>query len=86
MHVPEHAGKERRIDAPPILQHEQFVRKNVVEPARADRPGLRIDASDLHSRHKTESVGNVLRPGSANVLFRNDRDGGGRAGKLLGFF
>jgi hypothetical protein len=47
LHVPVHAGEQRRIDGAAVDQHQQLVLEGAAEAARRDRIVARIDARHL---------------------------------------
>ena len=83
LHVPKHTREQRRINAPPILQDQQLVGKNVIEAARRNRPGVGIDLSDVQPRHHSQQVGNICRSGSTNIFLSNNKNRRGHLRHLL---
>jgi hypothetical protein len=55
--VPEDAGKQRRINAAAIDQHQQFVLEGVVEAARGDGPIARVDLGHLQIGRQPQRLG-----------------------------
>jgi len=76
--VPVDPGERRGVHGAAVDQDEELVRETAVAAARADRPLVRVDRSDLDSRHLPEQIGDVPGAGTADVLRRDDGDGGRR--------
>ncbi|KFB70222.1 MAG: hypothetical protein AW09_004690 [Candidatus Accumulibacter phosphatis] len=81
---PEHAGKERRIDAAPVHQHQQLVAEAVVETAHADRPAVIGEAGDADSRRQAQDFGEVGRARAFDVVASDDEHGRGDIMQALG--
>jgi hypothetical protein len=76
--VPEHAGEERRIDRPPVHHDKELVRRAAIEAARRHGPRAVVAARHVHAVGEGEGVGQRGHAGTADVLARDDRHGGGR--------
>ena len=72
LHVPENAGEQRSVNRPPVDHHEQLVGERVVEAARADGPGVLIDARHFHARRAAQRFGNARGARAANVFAGDD--------------
>jgi hypothetical protein len=86
LHIPVDAGKEGRVDTPPVDQHEQFVGEKIIEAAAADRPVMGIHTGDIQTRSEPQRFGNAAHSGSAELLVGNHVDGCGRIGEALASF
>jgi len=83
LHVPEHAGLQRRVDAAPVDQHQQLVGVAAVETARGDRVGVGVAARDLQVRCEAQGFGQGRHAGLADVFARDDVDRRWRIGQAL---
>jgi len=83
LHVPINAGEERRINTAPVHEDEELVGKEIVEPARTDGPGNRIDPRHLQAWCQSKGLGDGRGAGAPDVLLGDDRDGRRGMRKLL---
>ncbi len=84
LRFPEHAGEERRVDGPPVDQHEHFVREHAVGAARRDRPLVIVRARDLQVRRQPQRLGYAVGARAADVVRVDHIDGCRRIGQSLG--
>ena len=78
LRVPEHAGKQRRIDRAAVDQDQQLVRRAVVAAVHAARRnGMAHGAGLGHLQvgRQAQRIGKVARTGAMNVIGSNDEDG-----------
>ena len=68
LHVPEHAGVQRRIDASPVNQYEKFIGSGAVETSCRNGILIRIYACHLEVRCKTQYLRDAGRSGPAYVV------------------
>src|SRR5213594_4467298 len=69
LHVPEHAGEQRRIDAAPVNEHEQLVGDcGAVEASCRDGISTRVHARDLEVRRQAQYFWDAGVTGPADVL------------------
>jgi hypothetical protein len=83
LHVPEDAGVERGVDGPTVDQHQQLVGEHVVEAARAHRPLAGIGLRHLEIGRQPQRVDQARGAGPADVVARDDLNGGGGGGQLF---
>src|SRR4051812_47550906 len=50
LHIPEHTGEKRGVQAPAVHQHLHFIRHTPVESASRHCPGVTIDLRHVHLR------------------------------------
>ncbi len=82
---PHHTGKQRRIDAAPIDQHQQLVGEAVGKAADRHRPLVVADGGNLYARRQTQGFRDVRRTAAPDILGTDDMHGGGRIGERLAF-
>ena len=80
LHVPVHAGEQRRIDAAPIHQDQKFVGEQIVETPRADGPAMGVHARHLHAGNQAQGLGNARRARATKLVRGNDGNGSRRYG------
>src|SRR5712672_4419380 len=66
--IPIHAGKQRRIHASAVDQHQQLVVEPAVKSARRDRPFVRVDACYFQSWREPQRFGNAPRPRAPDIF------------------
>ena len=77
LHVPVDTGEQGGIDAPPVDEDEQRPGQGAREAPHPDRPGVRVDAGDLHAGHETKKLRDVRCAGAPDVLRGDHLNGGG---------
>jgi|GEM_PF-4497952 len=81
--VPDDAGKQRRIERPPVDHDQNLVGIHPRRPADGHRVGTVVQRENRHARHPAEGFGNRSRARPADILGSQHEDRGWRFRNLL---
>src|SRR6185312_13941575 len=74
LNLPIDAGKERRINAAPVDQHQKGLGEFACKSSYADSPMSGIDTGYLNVRREAQYLWNTCRARAAYVFLGNDKD------------